>query len=327
MVKFDEVSIKYLKIFINKRDPNIKFDFIKAERNAVLSTFDNNIKYTIVNEIIPLDKIKRLFNTKWVALEAINNIANLDSNYKISWNKHHIYLKCTTKKFDAIKKRISILLNMLNYIYNKKPHNKPLKIYLILIPLKKFLEPSQPIKPKHINTGYTDFDTNEILCWREEEFEKVLFHEMIHYMYLDDIDKVDDYHKHSLNNKNYQEAITDFWGIIYNLIYISIITKKSVLSLFQIEYAFMENQALLINAHLGLGDWSQNKQITQYTSAYTYFIVKFLIFKKIVELNNIDMIYDTSRLFKEIFNKNFLYGIFINKFVATPPCMTLLQLY
>ena len=331
MIKFDDFTNNNLKFFTN-RDKNINFNYIKQLKKDILSKFNKNIKYEIIEYKIPKNKLKKLFDTEWVYSKLYDNINNLDSEYKITWNyktNHTIYLKCSKQKFNSFKQRLPILLNMLNFLYDKKNTNqtRPINIYLILSHLKKQLEKDVIINAKHINSGYTDFQSNEILVWREEEFEKVIFHEMIHYMDLDvrNMSFDDNHLPHEIDGyKSYFEAFTDFWGIIYHLIYISIIINKSVNSLLQIEYNFIENQANLLNHYFGLKNWRDKKIIKQKSPAFTYFILKYLIFKEIIYSNNINLLDNPRELVITVLQKGFTEKQFID---LNSSRMTLLQIY
>lgn len=331
MIKFDDFTNNNLKFFI-KRNKNINFNYIKELKKEILSMFDKNIKYEISEYKISKNKLKKLFDTEWVYSKVYDNIDNLDSNYKITWyykTNHTIYLKYSKEKFNSFKQRLPILLNMLNFLYDKKNTNeiRPINIYLILSPLKKQLEKDVIINAKHINSGYTDFQSNEILVWREEEFEKVIFHEMIHYMDLDvrNMSFDDNHLPHEIDGyKSYFEAFTDFWGIIYHLIYISIITNKSINSLLQIEYNFIENQANLLNHYFGLKNWKDKKIIKQKSPAFTYFILKYLIFKEIIYSNNVLLLDNPRELVITVLEKGFIEKQFID---LKSSRMTLLQIY
>jgi hypothetical protein len=128
--------------------------------------------------------------------------------------------------------------------------------------------------------------------------------------------------------KSYYEAFTDLQGILYYLVYVSIITGKSVDSLFQIEYEFIKNQANKLNDVFNLKDWNnknvKRKTIKQDSPAFTYFIIKFLIIKKIVEDNDLKLLNNPKKLIKEIFNDGFQTENFIN---LDSSRMTLIQLY
>ena len=325
----DEFSNKYLQYFNQRRNKNIKFDFIKEEKIKIKNKL-KKINYKILLYEIPKNKIEKLINTDWVYQEVINNLESLDTNYKITWyykTTHNIYLKCRKEKYIGFSKRINILLNIINYLYDLKKYkeDKPINIYLLLTPLKKNFDIDIEIGPKNINSGYTDFKKYEIFIWREEEFEKVIFHELIHYLDLDNRDIIfdDDGLPHQINDfKSYYEAITDFWGIFYHLIYVSLITNRSINSLLQIEFKFIENQANLMNDFFNLDNWNYKKQINQKSPAFTYFIVKYLIFDKILKYNDITLLNNPYKLIKNILSKKFK----TNKFIKLPPRMTLIQL-
>lgn len=329
----NKFSNKYLLYFYKNRDKSIKFDFIKEERKKVKNKL-KKIDYKIELYTIPENKIKRLIETEWVYQKVINNLQTLDTNYKITWNyktTHNIYLKCTKEKYNSFYKRINILLNVINYLYDLKKYeeNKPINMYLVLTPLEKNLEIDSNIDyiigPKNINSGYTDFYKNEIFIWREEEFEKVIFHELIHYMNLDTRDVIfnDTNFIHNINNfKSYYEAFTDFWGIIYHLIYVSLITNRSINTLLQIEFKFIENQANLINDFFKLNNWEHKKEINQNTPAFSYYIIKYMIFEKIINSNDITLLDNPQKLILNILSNKFK----TKTFIKLPPRMTLIQL-
>lgn len=350
MIKFDDFTNKYLKIFMEKRSKVI-FPELKKMRSDINDYIKNNeVKFKIEEYVIPERKLHELTDTPWVYKEVLNSIKDLHANYKISWSykkfNHYIIIKSTESKFKSFKERLDTLLHIINYIYDlkKTSEDREIHMFLLLSPLKKIIEKDEAICPKNINSGYTDFSTNEIFIWREEEFEKVIFHELIHYMDLDVRNMAfDDEDIPIIINgpKSYYEAFTDLHGILYYLVYLSIITGKSVNSLFQIEYEFIKNQANNLNNILKLEDWStfakserrfngvertnkEKKTIKQSSPAFTYFIIKFLIIKKIVEDNNINLLNNPKELIKEIFNVGFTCESFID---IKSSRMTLIQMY
>ena len=86
---------------------------------------------------------------------------------------------------------------------------------------KKFPNSNDIISSKNVNSGYCNLKTNVIFIWRKEEVEKVLFHEMIHhYNFTNHLVEFQFPINFLINGPtNYYEAIADFWGIFYNLIY------------------------------------------------------------------------------------------------------------
>ena len=337
MIKFDDFTNKYLKMFMEKRS-KIIFPKLKKMRSDINNYIKNNkIKFKIEEYVIPEKKLLKLIDTEWVYKEVINSIEDLKANYKISWSykefNHCIIIKSTESKFNSFKERLDKLLHIINYIYDlkKTTEEREIHMYLLLSPLKKIIEKDEIICPKNINSGYTDFTTNEIFIWREEEFEKVIFHELIHYMDLDVRNMAfDDEDIPIIINgpKSYYEAFTDLHGILYYLVYLSIVTEKSVNSLFQIEYEFIKNQANNLNNIFKLEDWNnenkEKKTIKQSSPAFTYFIIKHLIIKKIVEDNDLTLLNNPKELIKKIFKTGFTSESFID---IKSSRMTLIQMY
>ena len=327
MVKFTDFTKKYLKTFYNKRGDEV-LPGLKELRKKVYKNYNKNLKYDIEEYHIPIEKIKKLIDTEWVDQEVINNLGDLKVNYKISWTYKDINHKIYYKSSRHIEDRLVYLLNVLNSIYDKKEikENRPITMYLILTHLKKQPPSSSIVGVKNVNSGYTDFSTNEILVWREEEFEKVIFHEMIHYMDLDVRNMAFDDKElphHIDGPKSYFEAFTDIWGNIFYFIYLSIITGKSANSLFQIEYQFMKNQANLFNKIFNLKDWKNKKTIKQNTPAFTYYILKFLIYKEIIKSGTLDILNNPRDLLIKILSSDFKEEQFVN---LNSTRMTLIQL-
>ena len=117
-------------------------------------------------------------------------------------------------------------------------------------------------------------------------------------------------------------------GILYYLVYVSIITGKSVNSLFQIEYEFIKNQANNLNNIFKLDNWNNKenskKTIKQSSPAFTYYIIKYLIIKKIVEDNDINLLNNPKELVKTIFDLGFTSESCID---IKSSRMTLIQMY
>ena len=130
---------------------------------------------------------------------------------------------------------------------------------------------------------------------------------------------IDNYH-------NYHEVITDYYGIIYHLIYLSLITNKSIKLLLEIEISFIKNQCMLINDYLNLKSWNKKlpKQIIQKTSAFSYYILKYMLFNYLIT-NNIILNNDIN--LTELFNKLINIGLKSDNYLKIDSTrMTLFQL-
>jgi hypothetical protein len=276
---------------------NSLVDELKKIRTNIIKLPD--VEYTIKEINISNNKLVELTSSPWV-------IPNLNYNYltyevNITWNNNdNLYIKTTKNKFDKFKKRLPIFLKIINFI---KDDNININIYLILTNLTKYLELNKVISPKHINTGYTNIITNEIFLWREEEFEKVTFHELIHLFSKDHMDESIELSVEIDGPESFYEAITDFKGILFNVIYLSLITRKKIQSILNYEYSFIYNQAKKINHYLNT--CKKNTTIIQKSPAYSYFILKYFIFKYFLE-NPFNY-----ELFKNIFYESNNYNTLI----------------
>ena len=270
---------------------------IKTIRKVITKVKNNKFKIT---ETKILDSIINKFKeSPWVDPNLYYN--NLTFDVNIVWTnnnvENNIYIRTTKEKFNNIIHRLSIFIKILNYIQGNS--NTQIKLYLILSELTKKIEYNKIISPKHINSGYTNIITKEIFIWREEEFEKVSFHELIHLFDHDHRDEVINLDIDINGPESFFEAITDFKAIIYNIIYISLLTSRKLESLLKFEIAFMYNQANCISYHLS--NCMNNNTIIQKSPAYSYFILKYFIFEYFIGTFN-------QELFNDIFYKGTKYN-------------------
>jgi len=285
----DNININ--KLFINK---------IKEIRHQINNL--PNVDYTINIIKIPSQKIIELQSSPWVSSDL--SYENLDYEINISWLNNNIYLKTTKNKFKKFKTRLPIFLKLVTYIQSKSKIN--INLYLILSSLKKYIEPNKIISPKHINSGYTHTVNKEIFIWREEEFEKVTFHELIHLFDQDHRHEIVDLNIDINGPESFYEAITDFKAIIYNIIYLALISRRKIEIILKYELLFIHNQAKMILYNLN--NCKNNNIIIQKSPAYSYFILKYYIFKYFTN------IFD-NKIFDDIFfeNKNYNKLIYLIK--------------
>jgi hypothetical protein len=276
---------------------------IKAKKDMKNIINLPDIKYTITRIKIPVKTIENYATSFWVYDKVISEFNCLENEYLIEWDNNKIHIKCSKDKINKIKKRLDIFLKIITWI--KSDSNQNIDIYLILSSLKKNIEVNKDIGPKHINSGYTHRIKKYIFIWREEEFEKVTFHELIHLYNKDHSIEV-------INSKydNYEslyEAITDFKAIYYNLIYLSILTKIKLSLLFNLEITFINNQACMILNLI-------NKNIKLISPAFSYFVLKCKIFNYFtsLEVNEED--------FNDIFINLKNYNILLNKLIELNEC-------
>jgi len=287
--KFSLSNYNKLKPIIKKYIDLDSLYFKQTYKNLLKIKSMNLIQYNIKNIKIKKDLILELISSKWVYKNVINEIDNLDVEYLISWNNNKIYLKCTNNKFIKIVKRLPQLLRIIEFIKNGNKEN--IVIYLLLSNLEKKIDNNIKIKPKNINSGYTDIVNRYIFIWREEEFEKVLFHELIHFYHIDHRDELHDIY---LEYESLYEAITDLKGITYNLIYLSLITNKKLDKLINYEFSFIHNQSIMINNLI-------NNNVKLISPAFSYYVLKSMLINYITSKKF--SLEEYTNLF--ILNKNF----------------------
>jgi len=313
----------------------------RSERKRIINFIKSHKKLEIEYEKLDKSKadklnkkIKEYSDTPWVDTKSISKELNkMNQNILFKWDSiinnddkptiNYIYVKSNKLNIQLMNRKIKLIAFIIEYLKYKNNYvNKPVNIYLILTQLKKYFpEPNQNIGVKNANTGYTDFSKDIIFIWRNEELEKVIFHEICHYL---DMDKRDHHVDHIavINGPHsYFEAITDFLGILYHIIFLSILSKTSIKYLLEIELGFIKNQAMFMNDYFKLGNWKNGSEntIKQSTPAFSYYIIKWMIFEYLL---NHDLV-DYHHLISSISKIGFKQEPFVK---ITSSRMTILQL-
>jgi hypothetical protein len=324
--KFTLDNYKQFKKYIYKlSDDNKLLKSIRQERFNIIKFIKNNVfthrvtqLYNVLEPVIKQYAIGTFVQRE----DIINKLNEIPDEYLIKWGDNKIHIKTTQDKFNSISKRLPIIISMLEYIKNlSNCKHRIFDIYLILSPLEKMKPDTDYIQVPSVNTGYTDFYKNIIFIWRYEEFDKVLFHEVLHFVDLDNREhnyphtyklNIDDGTNSPMEERLY-EAYTDFFAIYYHLIYLSIITKVKIKKLLELELTFICNQAQRVNTHFKLGDWSiiPNGIIKQGTSAFSYYILKYMIFEYMLN-NNINELKNFKIVLNKIFNNGFKSKVYID---------------
>ena len=220
-----------IKLYNPKMNNNISF-LLEEEKKNIIKYIKNHLNLKIIIKLLSNSYInqlklkKRLLNyAKSIFVDTkklVTQLPQLNKTYIIIWKNNKIIIKSNT--YPQLLKRIKILIFIIEYIKEKicAPNNRSITIYLVLSKLeKKFPNSNDIISSKNVNSGYCNLKTNVIFIWRKEEVEKVLFHEMIHhYNFTNHLVEFQFPINFLINGPtNYYEAIADFWGIFYNLIY------------------------------------------------------------------------------------------------------------
>ena len=149
----------------------------------------------------------------------------------------------------------------------------------------------------NVNSGVTTHINNiaYITVFRQEESDKVLLHELIHYLKLDfAMSPVYDKFQYKLNSDivaqfnitptfkyiNVFEAYTDSIAIIFNSVFNSILTKTDINDYFYTELLYIASIANKILIHSGFNtalditDMTSAISLDQSSSVFSYYILK-----------------------------------------------------
>ena len=319
---FTQTNIKlFTKYKYEIDNNNFLLNYIKNERKKLLK---NKIKINFkISKLIKNDDIYNYFKGKFVDYKnLLKDMETLHDIYEIKWNNNFIIIKTN----EAINhKYIKIIISIIEYLKEKAHNNKDVKIFLVLSRLKKeFPKETKEMGIRNANSGYNDSMNDVIFIWRREEFEKVLFHELIHNFNLD---KRHDHQPNIIHTNGphlYFEAITDFQGIIYHLIFLSITSRIKIKILLEYELGFIQNQAMNLNEIWELGNWKEKPTnlIEQKTAAFSYYILKYLIFEYYL-YHIVDLSEEYEIILKKVLKNGFIMKPFIK---INSSRMTLLQL-
>lgn len=176
------------------------------------------------------------------------------------------------------------------YQYNPEKYGN-INICCMETSFKKQLPAEKHITPFEVNSGSTHFYNSKayLIClWRNEEWEKVLIHELCHYFRNDVVIPIIDYHDVYNVCKNdtiiIQEAITETLAIILVNLYNCSFDFELFKTRMEIEIYHSFHQAALILKHFGFqsiqeflkknNNQSLHKCLHQSTNVDSYYIVK-----------------------------------------------------
>jgi hypothetical protein len=129
----------------------------------------------------------------------------------------------TVHFFKVTKKEMRPYLHRAHLLHTYLQIKKPLTFWIIPTSSPRlFPTPNQPVTQENINGGYTYINGNTIYIYRHEDYPKVMLHEIIHHSAI-----------HS--NSIYNEAIVEFWALLFHLLFISTPTPATFDTLYQKE--------------------------------------------------------------------------------------------
>ena len=231
MKKIDVSGLEILNLF-ESFNPKSVSKYIVSSKKIKKNNYDGQIlnlygnfysMEEIINKNLNINKLVDKFYGKELESQFLSTsicrdiINNLNCLTRLSNENREIYIYHDEIEDININK-IDSILNFFDHLTQKKNTIK-LKIYLSN-QSKNLSEDIDYIGPNNVNSGYSIRSKSLICIWRKEELDKVLFHEMVHHLYLDMINHqyiFNDYFlKMNLNSKhhNSNEAYTEVLGLI-----------------------------------------------------------------------------------------------------------------
>jgi len=234
--------------------------------------------------------LKRHFKGPYAIKEVLDYIDTIDSIYNYEYNN----IKCVVyfRKSDKINRfKIREVIKRAYKIGNK---TKQITINLIMSPVKKILEIDRILTVKNVNSGFTYKSGNEIFIFREEEYPKVIIHEIIHHDKSIDNDNFNEGDKYKLMEHfeitkdtilTLNETIVEFWATLVHIAYVSCKYKMDFMELYKIElqYSLLKTYQIL-----RLKETYKDKMWCDRCNIYSYIVFKTIL---LVNINDFFKIY------------------------------------
>jgi len=273
--------------------------------------YNNNIDNDIINEFVEMD-----------ILEYLLNKLDYKHNYTINYNNILINLVIFSKNKTINKKVLNnIIIRIIVLGLYKTKSKLTLNIDIFMTHFKKQINKyNNNLGPREINSGFTS-PHHKLSIFRSEELNKVLVHELIHYLELDlnhvEFDDISNYYNINPSTEiRLNEAYTEILALIINSIINSnslpqlkkTLTIELKFSLYQVAkildfYKFRTSYDFF-KPHI-------NDNFKQNTSIFSYFIVKTAL---LYYLDTFLVLYYSNSLTKSNF-KEYIIDIINKKYI------------
>jgi hypothetical protein len=297
---------KYYKINYNYFDNNTK-NKLKLIYNKIYKLYKspNCIKSLPIPINIDLKtshyltKLKTQFLSNTIYKYIIDNFNKL---YIITYLNITIYYFCDNdiNKYHSFSNKsilydINIIIKRVNIIKKCFKNNNNISIYLFPSHFTKNIK-NIPISINEVNSGYNNTYTNEICIWRYEELYKVITHEILHHILLDQFiyktNDLNDFFKNYFNIDkfiNINESFNEFYTVIYHNIFNCMENKflydnkknifNNILLNINKERYFSLYQATKILQKYNYNNIKvqNNKIFNQNSAVFSYYIIKFFL--------------------------------------------------
>lgn len=239
--------------------------------------------------MIDKEKFKAEFKDPYKIQEIIDYIDEITDEYHYEYKNIIIDVYYRKKKDKLDIKKLERVVKRCQQIANEK---KVFKVILLLSPAKKLINTHKILTAENANSGFTFPSRNEIYIFREEEYPKVLLHELIHHIELVDNQNYKESNKMALRRHFnitddtiliLNETIVEMWALILHLLFISREYNLDFKELFDIESKYSLFKTYQI---LKLRETYKNKKWCDRCNIYSYIVFKTIILMNIHEFLN-----------------------------------------
>jgi len=258
----NKILLLFRNIIIKK--PDI-INSYKLEKHSIK-------KYSKLNDLI--------YNNNFISddIKLLANLSELYFEYYLTDNIS-IYLYYIERKPD-----ICLILKIVKLIRYLGSNNDHLTLIIFYGNQRKQLTQQNKITCENVNSG-SCIRGDSIMIWREEEFYKVLIHEMIHFVSLDkpDLDYKYNFKFNIKGENSLNESYTEFLAITINSIVASELLHEDIDMILTYEFYFSLFQIAKICNFFGieyiedLFNMTKKTKFIQTTSVFSYYIIKFLL--------------------------------------------------
>lgn len=261
-----------------------EYEINNLDTAHMLKNHINNNGITEYNELIslftPVSIISKI-------VKKFKNKSLIEFNYKT--NK--LRFKLFTENNIDITELVIKTIKAFTFLEVADIKNKIIRVNYSPTSFKKQLPNYDIIGINSVNSGFTTFNTEPyISIFREEESDKVLIHELIHYVKLDFTMNDSTFINNKIFNEvnieetkyiNFFETYTESIAVIFNSIFNCILTKTNINNYFDMELKYMEDTVLNLLEHSNISKiedlFSKGKSnvLKQKTSVLSYYILKY----------------------------------------------------
>jgi hypothetical protein len=309
--------------------PTVYLDYLKNNKKISFYEFFNLFNQNKIARNVNLNKNNILLNNKFISLDVIMfyEYNNLIYNYYVLDDIHlHVYslLEDEDKDKDKVKLNIKNIFLIVKFMQNYKSNknNNNINIYIFLSYNKKYLY--YPHVDKDILTQFNcnsglSYDNN-ICIWRIEELHKVLIHELMHNLNLDDKNLICN-HKYNINENTilYNESYVELYAELIYLIFYCFLKDKSLVNfdkylLIEVNFSLLQVSKILKYFKIyNIKDLFNNNNniflFNQATSVFSYYVLKTSGLFNIIEFLKLTLDDDI----KKFFDESLLKDTFVSK--------------